>query len=102
MQSKAAQIAALLRGKTVFYVNIETPDGQDSITETTLESPEGIAVSVEGDSITFKTGDKTASFVMMETAQILTNRIKEAEVIVTLAENGGLQIKSRPSISNST
>jgi hypothetical protein len=40
MQSKAAQIAALLRGKTVFYVNIEVPDGQDSITETTLESPE--------------------------------------------------------------
>jgi hypothetical protein len=95
MQSKAAQIAALLRGKTVFYVNIETPNGQDSITETTLESPEGIAVSVEGDSITFKTGDKTASFVMMETAQILSNRIEEAEVIVTFAENGGLQIKSR-------
>jgi hypothetical protein len=52
MQSKAAQIAALLRGKTVFYVNIETPDGQDSITETTLESPErapsGIAILSEG------------------------------------------------------
>jgi hypothetical protein len=95
MQSKNAQIAALLRGKTVFYVNIETPDGQGSITETTLESPEGIAVSVEGDSITFKTGDKTASFVILETAQILTNRTEEAGIIVTLAENGGLQIKSR-------
>ena len=99
MQSKAAQIAALLRGKTVFYVNIETPDGQDSITETTLESPEGvtsgIAVSVEDDTITFKTGDKTASFLMLENAQILTNRTEEAEVIVTLARNGGLQIKSR-------
>jgi predicted sugar kinase len=99
MQSKAAQIAALLRGKTVFYVNIETPDGQNSITETTLESPEGaasgIAVSVEGDTITFKAGDKTASFLMLETAQILTNRTEEAEIIVTLAQNGGLQIKSR-------
>jgi predicted sugar kinase len=99
MQSKAAQIAALLRDKTVFYVNIETPDGQDSIIETTLESPEGvssgIAVSVAGDTLTFKTGDKTASFIMVETAQILTNRTEEAEIIVTLAQNGGLQIKSR-------
>jgi hypothetical protein len=95
MQSKAAQIAALLRGKTVFYVNIETPDGQDSITETTLESPEGIAVSVEGNSITFKADDKTASFTMLETAQVLTNRTAEAEIIVTIAQNGGLQIKSR-------
>jgi predicted sugar kinase len=50
---------------------------------------------VEGDTITFKTGDKTASFLMLETAQILTNRTEEAEVIVTLAQNGGLQIKSR-------
>jgi hypothetical protein len=95
MKSKAAQIAALLRDKTVVYVNIETPDGQDSITETTLESPEGIAVSVEGDTITFRAGDKTASFVMLETAQVLTNRTEDAEVIVTFAENGGLQIKSR-------
>ncbi|MDR2434214.1 MAG: hypothetical protein LBD47_06575 [Treponema sp.] len=95
MQSKAAQIAALLRGKTVFSVNIETPDGQDSITETTLESPEGIAVSVVGDTLTFKTDDKTASFVMLETTQILTNRAEEAEVIVTFAVNGGLQIKNR-------
>jgi predicted sugar kinase len=95
MKSKAAQIAALLRGKTVFYVNIETPDGQDSITETTLENQEGIAISAEGDTLTFKTGNKTASFVMLEAAQILTNRTEEAEVIVTFAENGGLQIKSR-------
>jgi predicted sugar kinase len=99
MQSKAAQTAALLRGKIVFYVNIETPDGQGSVIETALESPEespsGIAVSAEGDTVTFKTADKTASFVMLENAQILTNRTAEAEIIVTLAENGGLQIKSR-------
>jgi predicted sugar kinase len=94
MQSKAAQIAALLRGKTVFYVNIEIPDGQDSITETTLEDPEGIGVSAEGDTVTFTTNDKTASFVMLENAQILTNRMEKADIIVTFAENGGLQIKT--------
>jgi predicted sugar kinase len=33
--------------------------------------------------------------VLLETAQILTNRTEEAEVIVTLAQNGGLQIQSR-------
>jgi hypothetical protein len=95
MQSKAAQIAALLRGKTVFYVNIETPDRQDSITETTLESPKGIAVSMEGDTLTFTTEGKTATFAILETTQILTNRTEEAEIIVTFAENGSLQIKSR-------
>jgi predicted sugar kinase len=94
MQSKAAHIAALLQGKTVFYVNIEIPDGEDSITEITLEDPEGIAVSAEGDTVTFKANDKSASFVMLENAQILTNRTEEAEVIVTLATNGGLQIKT--------
>jgi hypothetical protein len=95
MQSKTAQITALLQGKTVFYVNIETPDGQDSITETTLESPKGIAVSAEGDTLTFTAEGKTAAFVMLENAQILTNRTEEADIIVTLATNGGLQIKSR-------
>jgi hypothetical protein len=34
--------------------------------------------------------------VLLETAQILTNRTDDAEVIVTFATNGGLQIKSRP------
>jgi hypothetical protein len=95
MQSKAAHIAALLRGKTVFRVIIETPDGKGSIIETTLESPEGIGVSVEGDTLTFKTDDKTASFAVLENAQILTTRTEEAEVIATFAGNGGLQIKSR-------
>jgi hypothetical protein len=32
---------------------------------------------------------------MLEAAKILTNRTEEAEVIVTLAQTGGLQIKSR-------
>jgi hypothetical protein len=35
------------------------------------------------------------TYLMLETAQILTNRTEEAEIIVTLAQNGGLQIKSR-------
>jgi hypothetical protein len=95
MQSKAAHVAALLRGKTVFYVNIEVPDNQDSIIETTLEGLEGITVSAEGDTLTFASNNKTVSFVMLETAQILTNRTEEAGVIVTLATNGGLQIKYR-------
>jgi hypothetical protein len=84
MLSKAAQIAALLRNKTVFYVNIETSGGQDSITETTLESPEGaasgIAVAVEDDTITFKTDDKIASFLKEQNRQhcapvVLSGRI---------------------------
>jgi hypothetical protein len=94
MQSKAAQIAALLQGKTVFYVNIEIPDDRDSITETTLENLGGIAVSAEGDTLTFTSNDKTASFAMLETAQILTNKTGDAGIIVTFAENGGLQIKA--------
>jgi hypothetical protein len=32
---------------------------------------------------------------MLETAQILTNKTGDAGIIVTFAENGGLQIKSR-------
>jgi hypothetical protein len=41
MQTKAAELAGILEGKTIFYVRIETPNDQESITETTLESPEG-------------------------------------------------------------
>jgi hypothetical protein len=43
--------------------------------------------SIEGLRLTIicKLDDKTASFAMLETAQILTNRTEEAEVIVTLA-----------------
>jgi lysophospholipid acyltransferase (LPLAT)-like uncharacterized protein len=42
--------------------------------------------------LTFKTDDKTTSFVMLETAQALTSRTKEAEVIATLAKKGGLRV----------
>jgi hypothetical protein len=97
MPSKALELAALLRDKKIFYVNIERPDNKGSTEETTLENPEGsplgIAVSAEGDTITFKTSNKTASFVMLENAQIITNRTEGADVLVTFAGNGGLQIK---------
>jgi hypothetical protein len=58
----------------MLYVNIGTPDRQDSITKIVLEEPEGIAVLAEEDTLTFKSNDKTASFVMLETARILTNK----------------------------
>jgi hypothetical protein len=64
IQTKAAELAGILEGKTVFYVKIETPNGQESINEITLERRQGIACRVEG-------------------------------IILTLAQNGGLQIKTR-------
>jgi plastocyanin len=94
MSSKAVEVAALLHNKKVYSVTIETPDNKGSTKETTIEDPEGIAVSAEGDTITFKTNDKTASFVILENAQIITNRTEEADVLVTFAGNGGVQIKS--------
>ena len=49
---------------------------------------------MEGDIITFKENGKTASFTILENAQIITNRTEEGEVVSTFAENGGLQVKS--------
>jgi hypothetical protein len=95
MQTKAAELADLLEGKTIFYVRIETPNSRESIDEITLEWWEGIAFRVDGNRIAFTAGETTAAFELLETAQILTNRTEEAEIIVTLATNGGLQIKSR-------
>ena len=97
MQTKAAELAALLKDKRVFYVNIEEPDNQGSTIETVIEDPQGVSYSVEGNIITFKGKDKTAFFVILENAQILANRTEEEEVISTFAENGGLQIKSKNS-----
>jgi hypothetical protein len=56
---------------------------------------QGIVCRVEGNRIVFTAGETTATFEVLETAQVLTNRTEEAEIIVTLAENGGLQVKSR-------
>jgi hypothetical protein len=95
MKNKAAELSGILKGKTVFYVNIETPNDRDSIDETTLEKQEGISHRVEGNRIVFTTGETTVAFALPETAEILTNRTEEAEIIVTLAQNGGLQIKCR-------
>jgi hypothetical protein len=95
MQTKAAELSGILEGKTVFYVNIETPNGQGSIDETTLERQGGIAFRVEGSRIAFTAGETAAAFELLETAQILTNRAGDMGVIVTLAGNGGLQIKCR-------
>jgi hypothetical protein len=95
MQTKAAELAGALERKTIFYVKIETPNSQESIDEITLERPQGISCRTEGNRIIFTAGEATAAFELLETAQILTNRTEQAEVIVTLAENGGLQIKSR-------
>jgi hypothetical protein len=96
MQTKAAELAEILEGKTIFSVNIETPNDRESIDEITLERQQGIAYRVEGSRIIFTAGETTAAFEVLETAQILTNRTEEAEIIVTLAQNGGLQIKCRP------
>jgi hypothetical protein len=75
-------------------VKIETPNDRDSIDEITLEKEQGISYRVEGNRIVFTAGETTAVFEVLETAQILTNRMEETEVIVTFAENGGLQIKT--------
>jgi hypothetical protein len=95
MQTKIAELAGILEGKTIFSVNIETPNSQESIDEITLERQEGISCRVEGSRIIFTAGETTAAFELLETAQILTNRTEEAEVIVTFAQNGGLQVKCR-------
>jgi hypothetical protein len=94
MQNKAAELSGILEGKTIFSVNIETPNGHDSTDETTLERQDGVSHRIEGNRIIFTAGEATAAFELLETVQILTNRTEQAFVIVTLAVNGGLQIKS--------
>jgi hypothetical protein len=95
MQTKADELAGILEGKTIFSVKIETPNSQESIDEITLERQQGISCRVEGSRIVFTAGKTTAAFELLEAAQILTNRTGGAEIIVTLAQNGGLQIKCR-------
>jgi hypothetical protein len=48
MQAKAAELAGILEGKTLFYVKIETPNDRESIDEIMLERQQGIACRVEG------------------------------------------------------
>jgi hypothetical protein len=95
MKNNAAELSGIIKGKTIIYVKIETPNDRDSIDETTLERQEGITYRIEGSQIAFTAGETIAVFELLETAEILTNRTGEAEITVTLAQNGGLQIKSR-------
>jgi len=93
METKAAILAALLKDRKIFYVNIEVPDSKGSTVETVIEDRQGVFCSVEGKIITFKGSGKTASFLVLENAQIVTNRTEDCDVISTFAGNGGLQIK---------
>jgi hypothetical protein len=95
MQTKATELAGILEGETIFYVKTETSNDRESIDEITLEKQQDITCRVERSRIAFTAGETTAAFGLLETAEILTNRTEEAEVIVTLAQNGGLQIKVR-------
>ena len=56
---KAAELAGILEGKTIFYVKIETPNDQESIDEITLERQQGIAYRVDGIRIIFTAGRPT-------------------------------------------
>ena len=95
MGKKAAELAAMLKNKKIFYVNIEQPNNKGSTKETVIEDPQGVFSSIEGDIITFKGNGKTASFAILDNAQIIDKKTDEGEVISTFAENGGLQIKSK-------
>jgi hypothetical protein len=99
MQTKAAELSGMLEGKTIFSVSIETPNDQESIDVITLERQRGISCRIGGSRIVFTAGETTAAFELLETAQILTNRTGEGETIITLARNGGLQIKCRLQMS---
>jgi hypothetical protein len=74
MQTKAAEVAGIIEGKTIFYVKIETPNDRESIDETTLERQQGIGCWIEGNRIVFAAGETTTAFEVLEIAQILTNR----------------------------
>ena len=95
MSAKAAELAALLKDKKVFFVNIEKPNNKGSTVETCIEDSQGITYIMEENIITFRGNGQTATFTILENAQIITNRTTEGEVISTFAYNGGLQIKSK-------
>jgi hypothetical protein len=95
METKAARLTAMLQNRRMYRVTIETPAG-GTLREKVLEDPEGIEMSAEGNTVTFKAKGRAASFIVLDSAEILTNHTGDAFVIVTLAGNGGLQIKCRP------
>jgi hypothetical protein len=95
MEITAAQVAALIQGKTVFFVNIEVP-AAETTTEMTLEAAQGGAIdlSVEEPYIIF-TSKTQASFAILKNAQITVSTEGDTTIIATFAANGGLQIKAR-------
>jgi translation initiation factor 2B subunit (eIF-2B alpha/beta/delta family) len=93
MYTKAVELSGILKGKTIRSVNIETLNANDSTDEITFEIHQGISHRIEGNRIIFTAGEATAVFELLETAEIITNRTEEGFIVVTLAGNGGLQIK---------
>jgi hypothetical protein len=96
MKTKGDELSAILAGKTIYAVSIETPNDQESIDEVHLERDGGIPYLVDGNRVVFTLGGTSAIFELLEGAEILTNWTKEDFIVVTLATNGGLQIKCRP------
>jgi hypothetical protein len=97
MQNKAAELAAILKDKKITCIVIETPNGHDSIDEITFEFEDGIRYSVDGPVITFKAGNGTAFFEILETAQIIKKDRDKGTLITTYARNGGVKIEyNRP------
>jgi hypothetical protein len=93
MQNKAAELAAILKDKKITCIVIETPNGHNSIDEITFEFEDGIRYSVEGAVITFEAGNGTASFEILETAQIIKKDRDRGALITTYAGNGGVKIE---------
>jgi hypothetical protein len=93
MQNKAAELAAILKDKKITCIVIETPNGHDSIDEITFEFEDGIRYSVDGPVITFEAGNGTASFEILETAQIIKKVRDKGALITTYAVNGGVKIE---------
>jgi hypothetical protein len=94
VEKKVLELAALLKDKRLFYVNIEKPNNKGSTEETIIEDKKGISFKVEENTIIFSGNGKTAPFEILENTQIITKRTAECEVLTTFAENGGLQIKN--------
>jgi hypothetical protein len=93
MQNKAAELAAILKDKKITCIVIETPNSRNSIDEITFEFEDGIRYSVSGAVITFEAGNGTASFEILETAQIIKKDRDRGALITTYAGNGGVKIE---------
>jgi hypothetical protein len=48
MQTKIDELSHILEGKTIFYVNIEAPNSQNFIDETSMEMQENLRYRIEG------------------------------------------------------